>query len=86
MEVLRKATSGAGTLFERLDPGQAFRLEIGFSEIDTDRWRKLTSIITYSASTFLDIRTTGTNEEDGSCPVRPLAMDGGQTGRKKPGG
>jgi hypothetical protein len=66
--------------------GQSYQVEIEFSEMDTDRWRNLTSIITYAASTFLDIRTTGTNEEDVICPAQPLAMDGGQTDRKKPGG
>jgi hypothetical protein len=71
---------------ESLHGGQSFQVEIEFSEMDTDRWRNLTSIITYAASTFLDIRTTGTNAEDVICPAQPLAMDGGQTDRKKPGG
>jgi len=71
---------------ESLRPGQPFQVEIEFSEMDTDRQNDLTSIITYAASTFLDIRTTGANEDDVVCPAQPLAMDGGQTDRKKPGG
>lgn len=71
---------------ESLRPGQPFQVEIEFSEMDTDRRDGLTSIVTYAASTFLDIRTTGTNEDEVVCPAEPLAMDGGQTDRKKPGG
>jgi hypothetical protein len=71
---------------EQLRPGQPFQVEIEFSEMDTDRWNGLTSIITYAASTFLDIRTTGANEDEVDCPAQPLAMDGGQTDRKKAGG
>jgi hypothetical protein len=71
---------------ESLSAGQPFQLEVEFSEMDTDKRDGLTSIITYAASTFLDIRTTGRNTEDVVCPALPLAMDGGQTDRKKPGG
>ena len=71
---------------ESLRPGQPFQVEIEFSEMDTDRRDGLTSIITYAASTFLDIRTTGANQDDVDCPAQPLAMDGGQTDRKRPGG
>ena len=70
----------------RLRPGQPFQVEIEFSEMDTNRQGEITSIITYAASTFLDIRTTGENEDDLVCPAQPLAMDGGQTDRKKSGG
>ncbi len=69
-----------------LRPGQSFQVEIEFSEMDTDRRDGLISIITYAASTFLDIRTTGANKDDLVCPAQPLAMDGGQTDRKRPGG
>ena len=71
---------------ESLRPGQPFQVEIEFSEMDTGQWNGLTSIITYAASTFLDIRTTGSNEDDIACPAQPLAMDGGQTDRKRAGG
>ena len=71
---------------ESLRPGQPFQVEIEFSEMDTDRRDNLTSIITYAASTFLDIRTTGANADDIVCPAEPFAMDGGQTDRRKPGG
>ncbi len=71
---------------ESLFPGQPFQIEVEFSEMDTDKRDGFTSIITYAASTFLDIRTTGTSAADVVCPVEPLAMDGGQTDRKKPGG
>jgi hypothetical protein len=70
---------------ESLHPGQPFQLEIEFSEMDTDRKNGLISIVTYAASTFLDIRTTGQNQQDIECPAAPLAMDGGQTDRRKPG-
>ena len=71
---------------ESLRPGQPFQVEIEFSEMDTDRRDGLTSIITYAASTFLDIQTTGKNTDAVICPAEPLAMDGGQTDRRKPGG
>ena len=71
---------------ESLRPGQPFQVEIEFSEMDTAKRDGLVSIITYAASTFLDIRTTGINEDEVVCPAQPLAMDGGQTDRKKPGG
>ena len=71
---------------EDLRPGQPFQLEVEFSEMDTERRDGLVSILTYAASTFLDIRTTGVNEDPVACPAQPLAMDGGQTDRKKPGG
>jgi len=71
---------------ESLRPGQPFQVEIEFSEMDTAKRDGLVSIITYAASTFLDIRTTGINEDDVVCPAQPLAMDGGQTDCKKPGG
>ena len=70
---------------ESLHPGQPFQLEVEFSEMDTERQGNLISIITYAASTFLDIRTTGRNEQDVVCPAEPLAMDGGQTDRVKRG-
>lgn len=71
---------------EALKAGQTFQLEIEFSEMDTAKWDGLVSIITYAASTFLDIKTTGSNQEDVVCPAQPIAMDGGQTDRKKAGG
>ncbi|MFC1662274.1 hypothetical protein ACFL3S_12625 [Gemmatimonadota bacterium] len=71
---------------ESLRPGQPFQIEIEFSEMDTAKRNDLVSIVTYAASTFLDIRTTGANEDEKVCPPEPLAMDGGQTDRKKPGG
>jgi hypothetical protein len=69
-----------------LRPGQPFQVEIEFSEMDTAKQDGLVSIITYAASTFLDIRTTGVTEDEMVCPAQPLAMDGGQTDPKKPGG
>ena len=69
---------------ESLHPGQPFQLEVEFSEMDTDRQADGISIVTYAASTFLDIRTTGENAQDVVCPTHPYAMDGGQTDREKP--
>lgn len=71
---------------ERLRPGQPFQVEIEFSVMDTGKRDGLVSIITYAASTFLDIQTPGVNEDYVVCPAPPLAMDGGQMDRKKPGG
>ena len=71
---------------ESLRPGQPFQVEIEFSEMDTAKRDDLVSIITYAASSFLDIQTTGDNGDDVVCPAQPFAMDGGQTDRKKPGG
>ena len=45
------------------EPMLPFQLEIEFSEMDTDRRMDLISIVTYAASTFLDIRTTGENQQ-----------------------
>jgi hypothetical protein len=69
---------------ESLHSGQPFQVEVEFSEMDTDRPMTLVSIVTYATSTFLDIRTTGTNEQEVACPAFPFAMDGGQTDRQKP--
>ena len=69
---------------EELYPGQPFQVEVEFSEMDTGRHENLVSIVTYATSTFLDIRTTGINEQGVTCPAQPFAMDGGQTDRTKP--
>ncbi len=69
---------------ESLHSGQPFQVEVEFSEMDTDRPMTLVSIVTYATSTFLDIQTTGTNEQEVACPASPFAMDGGQTDRQKP--
>ena len=66
---------------ERLFPGQAFQLEVEHSNMDTGRWNSIEQIVTYAATTFLDIHTTGIDGQDRSCPERPYAMDGGQTDR-----
>jgi hypothetical protein len=69
---------------ESLHAGQPYQVEVEFSEMDTDRPMGLVSIVTYATSTFLDIRTTGTNVDNVACPILPFAMDGGQTDRSKP--
>ena len=70
---------------ESLHAGQVFQIEVEFSEMDTDRYDDIPTIVTHAASTFLDVRTTGTNEQEIECPEKPYAMDGGQTDRlKKP--
>lgn len=70
---------------DKLLPGQPFQLEIEHSNMDTAIWRQIEQIITYAATTFLDIRTTGedlSNQRQG-CPEQPFAMDGGQTDRER---
>lgn len=69
---------------ESLHAGQPYQLEVEFSEMDTQRAMGLISIATYAASTFLDLRTTGTNVDNYACPTLPFAMDGGQTDRVRP--
>lgn len=66
---------------ERLFPGLPFQLEVEHSNMDTGRWKSIEQIVTYAATTFLDIRTTGVDAERRNCPDRPYAMDGGQTDR-----
>ena len=67
----------------KLAPGRPFQLEVEHSNMETDRWRSIEQIITYAATTFLDIRTTGNDAEALGCPGQPLAMDGGQTDRER---
>ena len=45
--------------------------------------REIEVIVTYAATTFLDIRTTGGDLTNSACPEVPYAMDGGQTDRPK---
>ncbi len=66
-----------------LAPGQPFQLEIEHSNMDTDRQRNIEVIVTYAATTFVDIRTTGVDESALNCPAVPYAMDGGQTDRER---
>lgn len=65
----------------RLFAGQPFQLEIEHSNMDTGQWNGIEQIITYAATTFLDIRTTGEDLQNLGCPEQPYAMDGGQTDR-----
>lgn len=62
-------------------PGEPFQLEVEHSEMDTGRERGIETIVTYAATTFLDIRTIGESDGARDCPPVPLAMDGGQTDR-----
>lgn len=68
---------------DALYPGQVFQIEVEFSEMDTDRYQKIPTIVTHAASTFLDMRTTGNDTEGMQCPELPYAFDGGQTDRKR---
>lgn len=63
--------------------GQPFQLEIEHSNMDTDIQQDIEVIVTYAATTFLDIRTTGADTQNARCPAVPYAMDGGQTDRPK---
>lgn len=64
-------------------PGLPYQLEVEHSEMDTDEYKKIEIIVTYAASSFLDIKTTGINTQIPDCPAVPYAMDGGQTDRVK---
>jgi len=66
-----------------LHPGQPFQLEVEHSNMDTDVQQSIEVIVTYAATTFLDIRTTGEDISGSLCPDVPYAMDGGQTDRPK---
>jgi len=68
---------------EILRPGQPFQLEVEHSNMDTDVWKNIEIIVTYAATSFLDIKTLGTNQTSIDCPATPYAMDGGQTDRQK---
>ena len=68
---------------DALHPGQPFQLEIEHSNMDTDVQQDIEVIVTYAATTFLDVRTTGTDNMSASCPEVPYAMDGGQTDRQR---
>lgn len=68
---------------ENLHPGQPFQLEVEHSNMDTDVQRGIEVIVTYAATTFLDIRTIGADSSNSACPEVPYAMDGGQTDRPK---
>lgn len=67
----------------KLAPGQPFQLEVEHSNMDTAEWQQIEQIITYAATTFLDIRTTGEDPGMRTCPHQPYAMDGGQTDRER---
>ena len=67
-----------------LRPGEPFQLEVEHSEMDTDRQLGIETIVTWAATTFLDIRTLGESTGERSCPAVPWAMDGGQTDRERP--
>jgi hypothetical protein len=66
-----------------LHPGEPFQLEVEHSEMDTGRVDGIETIVTYAATTFLDIRTQGTPQRELGCPTLPWAMDGGQTDRER---
>ncbi len=68
---------------ESLFPGQPYQLEVEHSEMDTSVYKEIKIIVTYAASSFLDLRTTGTDTKKTGCPDVPYAMDGGQTDRVK---
>lgn len=68
---------------QALHPGQPFQLEIEHSNMDTDIQKNIEIIVTYAATTFLDIRTTGVELQSAKCPATPFAMDGGQTDRQR---
>ncbi len=68
---------------DELHPGQPFQLEVEHSNMDTDIQQGIEVIVTYAATTFLDIRTLGDDRQNRACPDVPLPMDGGQTDRTR---
>ena len=68
-----------------LHAGQPFMLEVEHSNMETDIYQDIEIIVTYAASTFLDLKTTGENTENPACPVVPKAFDGGATDRVRGG-
>ena len=69
---------------DNLAPGEPFQLEVEHSNMDTDVQQQIEVIVTYAATTFLDISTTGASTGRHACPSEPWAMDGGQTDRRRP--
>jgi hypothetical protein len=67
-----------------LRPGESFQLEVEHSEMDTGVTQGIETIVTYAATTFLDLQTRGESSGDRDCPALPWAMDGGQTDRERP--
>lgn len=67
----------------KLHAGQPFQLEVEHSNMDTDVWNNIEIIVTYAATSFLDIQTTGLDVQNRACPAMPYAMDGGQTDRER---
>lgn len=65
--------------------GQSHMLEVEHSNMETDIYEGIEIIVTYAASTFLDIYTTGENSTNTVCPDVPMAFDGGATDRIRGG-
>jgi hypothetical protein len=51
--------------------------------MDTDVQQEIEVIVTYAATTFLDLQTIGEDTFGANCADLPTAMDGGQTDRPK---
>lgn len=66
---------------EALFAGQPYQVEVEQSNMDTDVYQDIEIIVTYAASSFLDIQVSGENTQNTACPAVPYAMDGGQTDR-----
>jgi hypothetical protein len=68
-----------------LNPGQSHMLEVEHSNMETDIYQDIEIIVTYAASTFLDLQMTGKNTTNPECPVIPMAFDGGANDRVRGG-
>jgi hypothetical protein len=66
-----------------LPAGKPVQLEVEHSNMETDIWQGMEIIVTYAATSFLDIHTTGQSARNPRCPAAPYAMDGGQTDRER---
>lgn len=68
-----------------LNPGQSHMVEVEHSNMETDIYQGIEIIVTYAASTFLDLQMTGENTTNPACPVIPMAFDGGASDRVRGG-
>src|SRR5579872_603838 len=61
-----------------LQPGATYQLSVEHAPVLTRRMGGVPALVTYPATTFLDLRTAGSR---GACPEVPYRMDNGQSDR-----
>ena len=65
---------------ERLTPGEPHQLFVEHARVDTSTEDDVVGLVTYAATTFLDIEVSG-EAKGAACPSPMPKMDGGQTDR-----